>query len=452
MKVVRFSLLAPIIFYALSVSAPEFAKAWPWPYVAPPYTCGTNYYVAPTGNDSNSGSSAAPWRTISRAIAVLSNGSPKPGVCVNVAPGTYTESLYLYNLNGGWDAPNGYLVFRSSTLRGATLQEPYADIYSRPNVAIHNSRYVIFDGFHVKGYRVPYAGASAFQAMNSHHIKFINNIVHDVGGAGIVSIYSDYVYAQANIVYYTSCCSSSGVSGINYYAPVATDQNPGFHNVISSNIVFGNSEGASGRRPHTEGHGIALDKFRFGPAGPYPAKTLVENNLVYENGGAGIVLFYTDNVTIRNNTAYHNRRDPLIPNGEAEITVINSSHVTGVNNVTVADISSNPNILSIQDQTTDRTNIGNVWKNNLTFNGRAGQSSVGDFAEYGMGTPITAANGNILGADPRFVDPVTEFRLLSTSPAIGKGTAAYGVPALDLANNVRSWSVDMGAYAFNVAR
>ncbi len=422
------------------------------PYIAPPYTCVTNYYVAPNGSDSNNGTSSAPWKTISRAIAVLSNGSPQGGVCVNAAPGTYTESLYISQLSGTADAPTGYLVFRSQNLHAATLQEPLANIASYAgNAVIQNASFIIFDGFNVTGY--PYiamAGADGFQVLNSHHIKFLNNIVHDVGGAGIASIYSDYVSAYGNVIYDTACCDSSGVSAIDYFEPVASDNNPGFHNVVSSNIIFNNAEGADGRSPHTEGHGIALDRFRNGPSGSYPGFTLIENNLIYNNGGAGIILYYSNNVTMRNNTVFDNFRDPLITAPAGDISVLNSSYVTGVNNIAVSNPTTNSRILSIWDQTWDKTNIGNVWANNLTFNGTPGQPATGLFAKYNLGTPITAANGNILGADPMFTNPpMGIFSLSAASPGIGKGTNAYGVPASDLPGNIRPAATDIGAFAFN---
>jgi hypothetical protein len=176
----------------VSAAVSEKAEAAnPIPYVAPTYVCVTNYYVANTGADTNPGTSAAPWKTISHAIAALSNGYMHSGVCVNVGPGTYTESLYVGStLIGGWDGAHGYLVFRSSTLHGATLQEPYANISTyQGNLIVHNTRYVIFDGFTVTGYaNVPLAGAPGLQALSSHHIQFLNNIVHDIGGAGIASI------------------------------------------------------------------------------------------------------------------------------------------------------------------------------------------------------------------------------------------------------------------------
>src|SRR5579883_1826335 len=397
--------LGASVSFLLLAGAPERAAAIV-PYVAPPYWCTTNYYVGPNGHDWNGGSSAAPWLTISHAVSALSR-SPHPGVCVNVAPGTYTESLYLSNMSGGWDAPNGYLVFRSSIFHGATIKLPYANIYSDGGtVAIQYSHHIIFDGFNVTGYpNVPYAGVHGLFASHSHHIKWINNNVHDVGGGGIITSYSDYIYAQGNVIYNTSCCYIHGASAISDWDAVAVDSNPGFHNVFSNNVIFSNAEGADGRR-HTEGHGIALDTFRLGPAGSYPATTLI----------------------------------------------VNSSRVIAVNNIIDTDISANKDILSIQDQTYDYTNIGNVWIRNLTFNGFPGQPSVGNFSQYKMGTPITAANGNILGSNPYFVSPGIDFHLHSWSPAVGKGTAAYGVPVRDIELKLRTNVIDLGAFAVNTAQ
>jgi serralysin len=443
--------LGASVSFLLLAGAPERAAAIV-PYVAPPYWCTTNYYVGPNGHDWNGGSSAAPWLTISHAVSALSR-SPHPGVCVNVAPGTYTESLYLSNMSGGWDAPNGYLVFRSSIFHGATIKLPYANIYSDGGtVAIQYSHHIIFDGFNVTGYpNVPYAGVHGLFASHSHHIKWINNNVHDVGGGGIITSYSDYIYAQGNVIYNTSCCYIHGASAISDWDAVAVDSNPGFHNVFSNNVIFSNAEGADGRR-HTEGHGIALDTFRLGPAGSYPATTLIENNLIYNNGGAGIILYYSNNATIRNNTVYHNRRDQTFQYPGADVAVVNSSRVIAVNNIIDTDISANKDILSIQDQTYDYTNIGNVWIRNLTFNGFPGQPSVGNFSQYKMGTPITAANGNILGSNPYFVSPGIDFHLHSWSPAVGKGTAAYGVPVRDIELKLRTNVIDLGAFAVNTAQ
>lgn len=434
MKADQSALWAAVVSGFCLVSMPNTA-AKAIPYVAPPYICVTNYYVDPNGKDSNPGSSGAPWRTLSGAINKLA-GSQRPGVCVNVNPGTYTESLYIgSNLSGGWDGPHGYLVFRSSTLHAAQLKEPYANINSTHTATIQNTRYVIFDGFTVSGYTVPYAGASGLFTQQSNHVKFLNNIVHDIGGGGIVAVQSDYIYVQGNVVYNTSCCYVHGSSGIDFYAPVASDYNSGFHNVISSNISYHNSEGTDGRYPHTEGHGIILDNFRLNG---YTASTLIENNLVYNNGGTGIDLYDTNHATIRNNTAYNNLRDSLEWGG-GDLFVFNSSNVISANNI--AELDGSSSLLSLWDQTTDGTNYGNVWSHNLTYNSYTGQLSVT--------RNITSVTGNILGRNPLFMNPgAANFNLQASSPASGTGTAAYGVPKFDLAGNVRSTSIiDMGAFA-----
>jgi len=91
-------------------------------------------------------------------------------------------------------------------------------------------------------------------------------------------------------------------------------------------------------------------------------------------------------------------------------------------------------------------NARDVWMNNLSFNGIAGQLSV----RFSNTTAtFTAANGNLLGVDPRFVNSLSgDFSLRAASPAIGAGTTAYGVAAQDLAGKPRTTNgkVDMGAY------
>jgi hypothetical protein len=164
----------------------------------------------------------------------------------------------------------------------------------------------------------------------------------------------------------------------------------------------------------------------------------------------GISLYYSNNVMIRNNTTFDNERDPLLGYAGADIFVGNSSNVRGVNNIAVTNITTSSKIRSIWDQTWDHTNNGNVWANNLTFNGNPGDPSVSKFGP-GYGTPISAASGNNLGSDPLFDVPAAGFTLQDASPAVGAGTAAYGVPVLDLAGKVRSTTViDIGAFAHNI--
>ena len=57
---------------------------------------GADYYVSTQGNDSNSGSASAPFRTITRAYRLAG-----PGVTINVLPGVYTDYSSGWGLHLG---------------------------------------------------------------------------------------------------------------------------------------------------------------------------------------------------------------------------------------------------------------------------------------------------------------------------------------------------------------
>jgi serralysin len=430
------------------------------PYVTPPYICLTNYYVSKTGNDSNDGATNSPWLTIQHAVNALGAGA-HGGVCVNVGDGTYTEAVFASGVGGAADTPSGYLVFRSQNLHGATVQMPAAlsTNYSAC-FQFNNSSYVIVDGFNLAGLFVTNsiekgfaANRSSATASPSHHFKVLNSIIYDHGGAGIGFTYTDYIDLEGNVIYTNAGTSIYEESGITDWHPVACDLKPGFHNIIADNIVFNNAEVNDGHATHTDGNGIIMDDFRdsdgTGPYyGPYTPELLVENNLVFGNGGGGVHLYESDYVTVRNNTAYHNYLDPLnTGTWRGDINALFAGNNRFVNNIAVADPVANANNTAYADAATDGNNISNVWQNNLSFNGAPGQPSI-----FISGSPstITAAHGNVLGKNPLFNDPENGgFTLQATSPAINAGTSAYGIPFIDLAGDgPANGVVDMGAYEF----
>ena len=68
----------PTVITSLAKGYVSFANATPTEYL----------WVSPTGNDSNSGSSSAPFKTISAAMA-----KADPGTAVMVKAGSYTDSI-----------------------------------------------------------------------------------------------------------------------------------------------------------------------------------------------------------------------------------------------------------------------------------------------------------------------------------------------------------------------
>src|SRR4029077_19978877 len=73
----------------------------------------TSYYVSTTGNDSNPGTQAAPWRTIQHAADTARAGST-----VNVRGGIYEE---LVSINVSGNAADGFITFRSYPGEAAIL-------------------------------------------------------------------------------------------------------------------------------------------------------------------------------------------------------------------------------------------------------------------------------------------------------------------------------------------
>lgn len=455
-------------------------------YIQPFYSCITNYSVSKAGSDSGDGSAAKPWNSIGAAIGFLiARGGTHGGVCVNVGPGTYTESVNGETLSGSADTPTGYFVLRSVTPHGAVIQlAPGSPDYT-DGIHFTHAKYIVIDGFELIGNNSPpNLDGSGISVMGnedgkgntycpaitqSHHIRIFNNISHGWGGSGIGTVCADYFDVEGNVVYATSNTSKWGVSAINTYEPLALDANSWsgstmdsastqFHYIIRNNVSYNNAEVNIGPNAHYDGNGIQLDTYNAYPDNnyhPYLQKTLVESNLSFDNGGGGIVTGGSgaSYVTIRNNTTFDNFLDaqnPIGGGGDISISGSESCHNNvAVNNIAVANTAANPNNVAFTDASFGKSgtlNTNEVWLNNLSYEGNAGRLSA---LLANTTATITAANGNILGADPMFVDSSHgDFTLRSASPAINAGTTLYGVALTDLSGNARAvqGKVDLGAY------
>lgn len=385
----------------------------------------TTYYVATTGSDGAAGSSSAPWKTLSKAMSA----SLKAGDEVVVRSGTYNESLTIQKSGSA----SGYITIRSEVEGGAKI------VASGSNNGINIAgNYIIVKGFDVKG-----AGSHGIMANNVHHTQVLNNTVHDAAASGIQYNYSDFITIDGNTTYNNA--SSGWFSGISIYENrnIAGDTSASVRTFVRNNVSYDNVTKSGG---HSDGNGIIIDDFNStqnSSYSPYKGGTLVEGNLVYSNGGKGVAVHWSDNVTVRNNTSWHNNVDNQNSGTwRGEFSNQDSSNTTWVNNIAVADPTRNSNNTAIGDYG-DNNNV--KWFNNLTYNGTAGKASINT---DGGNTGPTAANGNLLGVDPKFVNPgAGDFHLSGSSPAVNKGSSAYGLAAIDLGGGDRVVGVvDLGAY------
>ncbi|MDP9299677.1 MAG: right-handed parallel beta-helix repeat-containing protein, partial [Actinomycetota bacterium] len=135
------------------------------------------FWVAPTGEDSASGSQGSPWRTIQHAA-----GTVPPGSTVFVRAGVYHERVSV-DVSG--TASAGPVVIRNAPgehpiLDGTGLAVPsdFNGLFS-----IDSRSYVTIQGFEIRNYRTAEPGhdpVGIFVNGASDHISILDNRVHDI--------------------------------------------------------------------------------------------------------------------------------------------------------------------------------------------------------------------------------------------------------------------------------
>ncbi len=369
----------------------------------------TTYYVSTTGSDDAVGNAGSPWRTINRAM----NEPLQPGDEVVVRPGTYNEAVYF--ARGGAEGNN--IILRSEVPGEALIRSPE----SAWNAVHIFADHVTIDGFDIKGS----GGGDGIEANHVHHIEILNNIVHGNAESGIQTNWSEFITIDGNVTYGNAW--NGYFSGISVYQMrniTGDTETEGFRTIIRNNVSYDN---VTKNGEHVDGNGIIIDDFQSTHTEGYPNytyPTLVENNLVYSNGGKGIAVHWSDNVTVRNNTAWHNNLDLNNPGTwRGELSNQDSSDNVWINNIAVADPSIHPDNTAIGFYG-DNNNV--EWTNNLSFNGREGDASLR--LDGGNAAP-RASDGNLLGVDPGFVNAPEDFRLESGSPARNAGESGAGLGA-----------------------
>jgi len=208
-----------------------------------------------------------------------------------------------------------------------------------------------------------------------------------------------------------------------------------YKSLIKNNISSGNRTYVIWKQigKISDGNGIIIDT-NNNPAKNhvYLGRTLICNNLRFNNGGSGIHSFKSHQIDIINNTAYLNGASPELKWGQIFLQRTDDAKV--INNILWARDGQPVNTVSLNSSDKENTNV--VRAGNLYFGGV---------------NPIMG-EGDVI-ADPMFVNPstdekVADFHLKPGSPALKAGRVEAFSPLLDIDGKPRpvGSAPDKGAF------
>lgn len=398
------------------------------------------------GSDANPGISATaafktPWKAWLNA---------HPGDTIHLLPTIIYGPQYFAGRTGTASAP--------ITIQGDGLASNRTKVSGRgENYGVMigaGTRYVIIRNLDITA-PGPYA---AIWIMQGNHINVLKNYLHDSGAAGVSTNSSDYITIDGNIVSYNAkyTAKNSFGSGISTGESVDSDRNIGIKMIIKNNIVYGNTnvraEGCT-MCYNSDGSGIIIDDNRRTQTDhkPYRGATLIENNIVYGNGGRGIHIYLSDNVTARGNTVYSNNQDPYeIDWHPGEIEANRSGNVQIYHNILYSDgrvggIKAGQHYaIAIKNSTHGGPiiaafNVSYNPQNNATY----------AISAYNNRVPVSFISNR--WGNPRFkrasLNPaVANFRILKGSAALGFASPDHTYPVQDILGFPRTRPVTAGAY------
>lgn len=257
----------------------------------------TNFYVATTGNNTNSGSLSSPWKTIQYGL----NQLPANGI-LNVFPGTYLEKVTIAKSNITLKNYSATLPVIDAT--GITTQDAILAINNKSNITI--------DGIELQN-NIQNTAQGILVEGSGDNIIIKNCKIHDIHfSSNVNAAVNENVNAQGIIVFGTN--GTTAITNLKIQNNELYNCRLGYSEGIAVN---GNVNGfeVSNNNVHNLTN-IGIDIIGHEGTCPIPANDQARNGLVKNNTAHDCIAAYSTsggiyvdggkNITVENNTSYHN--------------------------------------------------------------------------------------------------------------------------------------------------
>jgi len=335
---------------------------------------GHTYHVATNGDDGNSGSSDAPWKTIQHAADTAAAGDT-----VLVHGGVYNEHV-TFSTSG--NADSGYITFQNAPGENAIVDGTGLDIpeHQWGLFTLQNVSYVIVEGFEIRNYTT-----------NSTRDVPIGIFV--VGAGSNDQLVNNFVHAITTTAATNPRKCGSNAFGITVYGTEVPTAIDGL--AISGNEVSRLHTGCS--------ETLSLDG--------NVTNWAVVNNLVHDNDNIAIGAIGFEKVA--KDTAYDQARDGVIRgNTVYNITSFGNPdygnqyaadgiYVDGGTNIVIEQNLIHHVDLGIElaSEHQGRTSSYVIARNNLVYSGNSAGISIGGYGASRGGTDHCKVVGNTLYAN-----------------------------------------------------
>jgi PKD repeat protein len=422
---------------------------------------GVAYYVdGTTGNDSNPGTQALPWKTIQKAANTL-----QPGDTVNVSQGIYNERVNITTYHGSSGNLISFVAQGTVQCQGFTITRNYIRVKGFKVTAVVSGWTAAAYGIYVEGdnciiednyaYYCPTTGIGSAAAsagcifrnnkcqrnvQNGFEIDGFNHLIENNEIWGTITSYPP-----------TNWVPAGDANGITYFR--------------SGHIFRGNYiHDISFYDPESQAYSPHIDAFQtFG--GDAGSNILFERNIIILPEGradknirsCAWMLAGASNITIRNNIVIAHNGTETGGGGCDHLRIENNTFVGSLSNL------ANNWPIGISLENCPSSTV----KNNIIYN-QVGQAiyllgttytglDIGNNCTYNSdGSTPNASSGakqatDLWGINPQFVNPASnDYHLQSSSPCINAGIAISD-NTVDYEGNPRpllsAW--DIGAYEYN---